>query len=77
VSIKIESHLSQGFVKAEVALPERNKPKKVLLRTRLPDGWKITSAAIGSAQLNQVDPNTFDLSALDGKQAIKFAVTHK
>jgi hypothetical protein len=76
VAIKMDSHLSQGFVKAEVALPDRNAPSKTLLRARLPDGWKITSAAVGSKKLSRPDPDTVDLSTLKGKQTIQFAVTH-
>jgi len=77
VSVKIDSHLSQGFVQADVALPERNTPDKILLRTRLPDGWKVTSATVGSNKLSQNDLDTFDLSALKGTQTIRFAVAHK
>jgi hypothetical protein len=77
VSVKMDSHLRQGFVQAEVALPERNVPNKTLLRARLPDGWKMTSAAVGSNKLNRTDLDTVDLSALKGKQTIKFAVVNQ
>jgi hypothetical protein len=77
VSVKMDSHLSQGYVTAEVALPKRNAPNKILLRARLPDGWKITSVAVGSDKLSRNEPDTVDLSALKGKQTIKFAVANQ
>jgi hypothetical protein len=73
----MDSHLSQGFVKAEVALPERNAPNKTLLRARLPDGWKITSAAVGADKLSRTDLDTVDLTGLKGKQTIKFVVARQ
>jgi hypothetical protein len=77
VSVKMDSHLSQGFVGAEVALPERNAPEKILLRARVPDGWKVTSVTMGAEKLVVDEKGTVDLSALKGKQTIKFAVTHQ
>jgi hypothetical protein len=69
--------LGQGFIKAEVALPEHNAPNKILFRARLPDGWKITSATVGSHKLSQTDLDTVDLTGLNGKQTIRFAVARQ
>jgi len=77
VSVRMDSHLSQGYVKADVALPERNAPHKILIRARVPDGWRITSASVGSDTLTRTDRDAFDLSVLKGKQTIKFAVSHQ
>ncbi len=74
ISAKMESHLSQGTVVAEVELPERNAPDKILLRARVPDGWKIRAAVAGSETLAVDDNGTVDLTALKGKQTIRFAV---
>jgi hypothetical protein len=65
VSFTIESQV--GSVKADVTLPDRNPAEKVLLRLRLPDGEKITSAKAGDTDLKIVDHETLDLSQLKGK----------
>lgn len=74
VSVKMESHLSQGGVVAEVELPERNAPDKILLRARVPDGWKVRSAVAGSRELAVDDNGTVDLTAFKGKQTIRFEI---
>ncbi len=73
VSVKMISHLNEGFVTAEVALPERNAPAKVLLRARVPDGWKVVSATAAD-KLTVDEKGTADLTFLQGKQSIRFAV---
>jgi hypothetical protein len=51
VSYIIESKLnSGGGIVAKVTMPHRNRPTKVLLRARLPDGWKATSATAGNGR---------------------------
>ena len=55
-----------GQVTADVDLPNRNPPEKVLLRFRLPDNAKIASASAGDQQLNVTDGQTIDLSKLKG-----------
>jgi hypothetical protein len=74
VSLKMESHLSEGFVLAEVELPERNAPEKTLLRARVPDGWTVRSALVGSKKLAVDGAGTVDLTAFKGKQTVRFAV---
>ena len=77
VSVTMASHLKQGEVVAEVALPERNAPDKILLRARVPDGWKVRSASVGSNTLAVDGNGTVDLTALKGKQTVKFKVARK
>ncbi len=77
VSLKMESHLSKGEVVAEVDLPSRNVAEKILLRARVPDGWKVSSAAAGSTNLKADANGTVDISSLKGKQSIRFAVQKK
>lgn len=76
VSVKMESHLSRGEVLADIALPERNAPEKILLRARVPDGWKVTGATIDGKPFSVDDNGTTDLTGLKGKQTIHFAVSH-
>jgi hypothetical protein len=75
LSLRAESKLKQGEVLAEVELPSRNKPERALLRVRLPDGWKVTSAQAGSQSLSVDDKGTVDISALSGKAEIRFKVS--
>ena len=77
VSVKMISHLNEGFVTAEVSLPERNAPEKILLRARLPDGWKVSSVSAGSTKLTVDEKGSVDLSALKGKQTVQFSVTRR
>jgi hypothetical protein len=74
VSLKMESHLSKGEVVAEVDLPTRNTGEKILLRARVPDGWKVVLAQAGAAKLKPDEKGTVDISSLKGKQTIHFEV---
>ena len=68
VSFTLRPKLKEGSVTADVALPERARPEKTLLRLRLPAGWRIKSAAAEDgrdAALGQ-DGETVDLSGLRG-----------
>jgi hypothetical protein len=73
VAVRLQSKLSQGEVVAEVELPARNQPKQTLLRVRVPDGWKVTSAQTGASQLLVDERGTVDLSGLRGKVTVRFA----
>jgi hypothetical protein len=69
VSYTIESATKDGRVHAEVKIPERNPPEKVLLRVRLPEGKKIESAEANGKNLDvQADGKgeTIDLAGLKG-----------
>lgn len=67
VSFCIESKLSQGEVLADVTLPPR-PAKKILLRVRVPDGWKVVAARMGGKPLPVDSTGAVDLSGLgDGK----------
>ncbi len=74
VFLKMESHLSQGEILAEVHLPERNAPEKILLRARVPDGWKIISAQSGEKKFEADDKGTVNLTNLKGKISLRFLV---
>jgi hypothetical protein len=75
VSIRMESKLAEGEVVAEVQLPQRNAPKRVLLRARLPAGWKALSAVANLRELNVDERGTADISTLKGSVTVHFKVT--
>ncbi len=74
VAVRMESHIAQGNVTAEVSLPERNAIEKILMRARVPDGFKTVSAEVDGKTLKADEKGTIDLSGLKGKHAIRFAV---
>jgi len=74
VSVRVESKLSQGAVKAEVDLPQRNAPRQTSLRIRVPDGWRVMSARVDDRELGVDGQGTVDLSTLRGKAVILFKV---
>ena len=74
VSVSMQSKLSQGEVVAEVQLPERNVVEKILLRARVPDGWKVISAKANGQDLNADEKGTVDLTNFKGKVTVQFAV---
>jgi hypothetical protein len=75
VSVRVESQLSKGEVMADLDLPERNTPKRTLLRIRVPEGWKVVSAAAGSRNVKVDDQGTADITELKGKTSLRFRVT--
>jgi hypothetical protein len=75
ISVVLESKLHAGRVVANVSLPERNTPRKMLLRARVPDGWKVVSASVGNEKLTPDDRGTVDLTPLKGKKTVVFNVS--
>lgn len=76
VSIRVESKLTNGEVIAQLSLPEKIVTKSTLLRIRLPEGWKISSAQVGSKILKADSSGSVDISNLSGKNIIRFKVDH-
>ncbi len=74
VSVRMESKLKQGNVVAEVDLPQRNRPKQILLRARVPVGWKVTGGTCDLDSLKVDRFGTVDLSSRKGKAAVIFKV---
>ena len=77
VSARVKSKLSQGEVIAEVDLPQRNTPKAKLLRIRVPDGWRVTSAQAGSQEFKADERGTVDISSLKGRNTLHFKVARQ
>jgi hypothetical protein len=74
VSINMRSEVRAGKVVAEVDLPHRNQPKRMQLRARVPDGFKIVGASIGNKKLEVDNAGTVDLTGLSGKAEVVFTV---
>ena len=74
VSVAVESRLGAGEVIARLALPTRQTPQQTLLRIRVPDGWRVTSAKAGEQELKADERGTVDVSGLRGQQRLRFAV---
>ena len=71
VSVRVQSRLAQGALLVELDLPTRNSPKQSLVRLRVPEGWRVTSAKAGD-QILQVDQRgTVDVSPLRGKASLR------
>lgn len=77
VSLNVQSKLAEGEVVADVQLPSRNTPQKILLRARVPDGWKVVSAQAGDKKLTPDEQGTVDVSSCKGRLTIRFAVAKK
>jgi hypothetical protein len=73
VSVRMQSRLSAGEIVATVELPSRHPPQRALLRARVPDGWRITSADVGGKALAVDDRGTVDLSGQRGAITVKFS----
>jgi len=74
VSYTIESAIKDGRVNAEVTIPERNPPEKVLLRLRLPNGAKVESAESNGKEVDVQKSDmgdTIDLSGMKGKVTVR------
>ncbi|MEA2733823.1 MAG: hypothetical protein QOE14_274, partial [Humisphaera sp.] len=74
VSFVIESALKDGRIDADVTIPERQTPEKVLLRLRLPDGKQIASATANGKKVGVEKGETIDLSGLKGKVRVRAQV---
>jgi hypothetical protein len=74
VSVRVQSRLSASEIIVEVDPPQRQSPKQALLRIRVPDGWRITSAQAASKKLSPDAQGTVDISDLKGKSTLHFRV---
>ncbi len=76
VSVVMTSHLKKGEVVAEVNAPERAL-EKTLLRARVPDGWKVVSAAVGSKTQPVDDRGALDITGMKGKFSVVFTAVKR
>lgn len=73
LSLETESRLSEGKLLVNVSLPPL-RPKKTLLRARVPAGWKTVSAAVGEEPLAIDSTGAVDLSHETGRISLTFQV---
>lgn len=66
VSLTAHSDLSAGRITAVVKMPVRQAPAKALLRLRVPDDFRISSARADGRPAPMAGPETLDLSGLPG-----------
>jgi hypothetical protein len=74
VSFRLESHLANGEINAEIEPPHRNRPKLMQFRVRAPDGWQIVSAEINGQQLKPDPLGTVEISSLTNRTVLLFHV---
>ena len=55
MSMTIRSHTATGTIQAEIQMPQRQKPRELLLRLRHPDGRKIKSVKVNDKDWAQFD----------------------
>lgn len=76
VSLRCESRLSTGEVRVSVTPPPRT-PKRMLLRVPVPQGWRVTSARIGSEELVAGRDTTVDLTGHRNAITVVFGVARR
>ena len=74
VSVKAESRLSDGNVTVTVHAPPR-APKRMMLRVRVPDGWKAVSSRIGRETLPVDASGAVDITGKTGAFTVRFEVS--
>jgi hypothetical protein len=74
VSLWVQSHVTSGSVTAVVDLPARRAPARVLLRLRLPGGFRVDQVRADGRAARLVDRETLDLSALSGRVQVEAEV---
>jgi len=74
VSIHARSSLKNGSVTVDVDLP-KTAPQRMLLRLRLPGGYKTTGASSGQRDLLVSDGQNLDLTGLSGHVSISASVS--
>jgi hypothetical protein len=73
MSLRAESRLEAGQILMNVELPTRNPPRRIFLRARVPDGWRVTAANVGGHSRPVDDRGTLDLSGQTGNISVQFS----
>ena len=77
VSILARSEIDAGRVVVELKLPKRNRPKSILLRVRIPEGFHADSAACGGQSI-AIDANgTMDITELPNETTVLVQVSRR
>jgi hypothetical protein len=56
VSLRMTSHVSEGYIEARVTPPQRNPPARTFVRFRHPEGRRITRCLINGTPCGSFDP---------------------
>lgn len=73
LSLETESKVSQGEFLVRLALPQ-HRPKKTLLRARVPEGWKVVSATVNGTPVAVEPTEVVDISGWEGRLEVRFQV---
>jgi hypothetical protein len=70
LGFRIESHVEQGFVQANLSLPERNRPVEIVLRLRHPEGKKMTRVELNGRDWKEFSSERETVSLPPGEAKI-------
>jgi len=73
VSFEMRSRLGKGLVVADVAAPPR-APARMLIRARVPRGWRVISARADGKLLPVDNTGVADVTSMRGKFRVSFTV---
>ncbi len=73
VSVRMKSEVNEGKVMAVLMMPEKKAPQKVLLKMRVPEGYKVVKAIVGETEV-KVENEVVDLTDLKGNVSVVGAV---
>ncbi|MGQ9554725.1 MAG: hypothetical protein ACUVWR_11490 [Anaerolineae bacterium] len=73
VGYEVTSHLGEGFVEANLELPERNAAERTLLKLRVPGKRRMRSVVVNGVSHSGFDAGkeVIDLSGLTGKTTVR------
>jgi hypothetical protein len=77
VSLRAHSELASGIVTVVVDLPARRAPARILLRLRLPEGFRINGGRADGHAVRLADRETLDLSRMSGRVQVEAAVVQE
>jgi hypothetical protein len=77
VSLRAQSELASGIVTVVADLPAWRAPARVLLRLRLPEGFRINAVRSNGHAMRLADRETVDLSRMSGRVQIEAAVVRE
>ena len=70
ISVLARSEIDLGRVVVDLKLPTRNRPKSTQLRIRIPEGFRVDSAAIGSKSFSVDSNGTIDITEMTGNATV-------
>jgi len=73
VSVSLRSRLRRREIVAEVEAPP-TAPERVLLRARVPEGWRVVSAEVAGTQRPVDERGTVDVTGSEGKFTVRMTV---